>query len=207
MRAGGIVLCGGASRRMGRPKHSLPFGAEAMLHRVLRRVGEAVDRLVVVAAPGQTLPELPSDILVVHDRLPDRGPLEGLAAGLLRLEGEADLAFATGCDAPLLRPAFIRRMIELAEGWEIAVPRVGGYDHPLAAVYRTSVLPVIQALLAADRVRPVFLFDQVPTRRVSAEDLRDVDPELESLVNVNCQEDYADALRRAGLDRGTAKPR
>lgn len=195
MRVAGIVLCGGNSRRMGRAKHLLPFGSEPMLHRVLRLVGQAVQPVVLVAAPGQVLPDLPPHVPVVYDRRPGLGPLEGIAAGLARLEGEADAAFVTGCDAPLLRPAFIRRMIELLEGWEIAVPHAGGFDHPLAAVYRTRVLPVAETLLASGRVRPLFLFDQVPTRRVAPEELASVDPELESLRNLNRPEDYAAALQ------------
>jgi molybdopterin-guanine dinucleotide biosynthesis protein A len=188
---------------MGQPKHLLPFGPERMLQRVLRLVGEAVHPIVVVAAPGQELPDLPPDLPVLRDRQPNRGPLEGIAVGLGRLQGEADLAFVTACDAPLLRPAFIRRLIELVEGYDVAVPHVGGYDHPLTAVYRTGVLPHVESLLAAGRVRPVFLFDEVRTRRVTAEELITVDPDLESLMNVNSPEDYAAALERMKMrDKG-----
>ncbi len=181
---------------MGRPKHLLPFGTEPMLHRVLRLVGEAVPSVVLVAAPGQILPDLPAGLTVVRDRRPGLGPLEGIAAGLARLEGEADVAFVTGCDAPLLRPAFIRRLMELVEGWDIAVPTAGGFDHPLAAVYRTRILPVAESLLASGRVRPAFLFEHVPTRRVSPDELACVDPDLESLFNLNRPEDYAAAMKK-----------
>ncbi len=181
---------------MGRPKHLLPFGSERMLQRIVRLLGEAVSPVIVVAAAGQELPELPRDLPVLQDRRPDCGPLEGIAVGLARLGHEADLSFVTACDAPLLRPAFVRRLIELVAGYDIAVPHVGGYDHPLTAVYRTTVLPHAESLLAAGRVRPVFLFDQVRTRRITADELADVDPELESLMNVNSPEDYAAALER-----------
>ncbi len=49
--AGGIVLCGGQSKRMGRPKAWLPFGGETMLERVVRLLSEVVHPIVVVAAP------------------------------------------------------------------------------------------------------------------------------------------------------------
>jgi len=197
---GGIVLCGGQSRRMGRAKAALPIGCETMLARVVRLLREAIEPVVVVAGAGQDLPELPRAVRMVHDREPNRGPLEGIAAGLLALDDEADAAFVTGCDVPLLVPEFVRRVVELSAGYDVAVPHVAGFDEPLAAVYRTSVLAEIESLLAAGRLRPAFLFDRVGTRRITAEELADVDPELRSLDNVNSPADYHAALQRAGVE-------
>lgn len=202
MNAGGIVLCGGRSRRMGRPKLSLPFGDETMLARVARRLGEAVAPIVVVAAAGQEVPPLPESVRVARDRRDDRGPLEGLAVGLGVLRDQADAAFVTTCDVPLLVPALVRKMIDLAARREadVLMPHVDGFDQPLSAVYRTSVLPHVERLLADGQLRPAYLFDAVPTRRVAADELTGVDPELDSLLNVNRPEDYETALRRAGIE-------
>ncbi len=202
MNRGAIVLCGGRSTRMGSSKAMLPFGPERMLQRMVRLVGEAVPRenIVVVAAEGQELPPLPGEIVVIHDRRPNRGPLEGLACGLAALAGRADAAFATGCDVPLLMPALIERMFELLADHEIAVPKEEKFHHPLPAVYRASVLPEVEKLLAADRLRPLFLFERCQTREVAVEQLRDVDPQLKSLRNVNQPGDYQSALREAGFD-------
>jgi len=56
----GIVLAGGESRRMGRPKALLPFAGEILIVRVLKRLSVVTDEQVVVAAPGQDLPDLPA---------------------------------------------------------------------------------------------------------------------------------------------------
>ena len=199
--AGGIVLCGGRSRRMGRPKALLPFGPEQMLQRVVRLLGEAVQPVVVVAAADQELPELPADVPIVHDRRPDCGPLEGLAVGLGYVRDRVERAFVTACDVPLLTPALVRRMIDLCAGFDVAVPHVAGFDEPLAAVYAVSVLADVERLLAEDRLRPAFLFERVRTRRVSADELRDVDPELGSLANVNTPDDYRAALAILASER------
>ena len=68
MNLGAVVLCGGESRRMGRPKAWLPFGPELMLQRVVRLVGTVARPIVVVAAPGQDLPELPAGVSIVTRR-------------------------------------------------------------------------------------------------------------------------------------------
>ena len=57
-------------------------------------------------------------------------------------------------------------MIDLLGDHDIAVMEIDGFPHPLSAVYRRSTLPHVEALLAQDRLRPVFLFDAVRTRRV-----------------------------------------
>jgi molybdopterin-guanine dinucleotide biosynthesis protein A len=190
MNVGGIVLCGGRSSRMGRPKAWLPFGGELMLQRVVRVLGEVVNPVVVVAAPGQDVPPLPVGVEIVRDEVEGRGPLQGLAAGLAALAGRADAAYLSSCDVPFLTAAFVKRMVELLAGHSISVPQVGGYLHPLAAVYRLAMRPVVADLLAADRLRPVFLFDAVPTRIVVPDELTD----LQSLRNLNTPEDYAAAL-------------
>ena len=184
---------------MGSPKVTLPFGPETMLARVVRLMGEVVDPVVVVAGVGQTLPKLPTTVLVQHDRHPNRGPLEGLAVGLATLGDRVDAAFAAACDVPLLLPAFIRRVIALSEGYDVGVPHIDGFEEPLVAVYSTCVLPEIEALLAADQRRPAYLFDRVRTRRIHTDELRDVDPQLQSLANTNNLAQYQAALERAGL--------
>ncbi len=197
----GIVLCGGHSHRMGYPKAMLPFGSESLLARVVRLLGEAVQPLVVVAAPAQPLPELPGDVRIVRDRNPDRGPLEGLAAGLAALANTpCQAAYLTGCDYALLRPAFVRRMVERLGDYQLAVPFVDGLPHPLAAVYRCDIEPHVQRLLQVERKGPVHLIDRCHTRLVGADELTDIDPRLESLANVNRAEDYFHALQRCGLE-------
>jgi molybdenum cofactor guanylyltransferase len=196
----GIVLCGGRSTRMGSAKALLPFGSETMLQRVIRLLGTVASPLVVVAAPEQSLPDLPASVAVARDEREGRGPLEGLRAGLKALAVEVEVAYVTSCDVPLLVPAFVHRMVELLGDQDIAVVEIDGFPHPLSAVYRRRTLPQVEALLAEDRLRPVFLFDAVRTRRVHPEELALVDPQLLTLRNVNAREDYLNALSRAGLD-------
>jgi molybdenum cofactor guanylyltransferase len=194
----GIVLAGGQSRRMGRPKALLPFGPESMLQRVVRIVGEVVHPVVVAAQVAQKLPPLPQSITVVCDRRSNLGPLEGLAVALAALQGRADAAFVTGCDTPLLPPPFVRRMSELLADFDAVVPCIDGVDQPLLAVYRTSILPRVEQLAGADG-RLIALFDRLNFRRVAADLLADVDPHGDLLIRINTPADYQLSLARAGL--------
>jgi molybdopterin-guanine dinucleotide biosynthesis protein A len=199
MTTAGIVLCGGKSTRMGTSKAMLPFGPETMLQRVVRLLGSIVNPIIVVAARDQELPLLPPDVTVTHDEREARGPLEGIRAGLKALPASSNAAYITSCDVPLLVPAFVARMLELLGDHDIAVMEIDGFPHPLSAVYRSRVLPKVESLLTEDRLRPVFLFDAVKTRKVKPEEMTAVDPQLLTLRNLNTREDYVTALTEAGL--------
>ena len=196
---GGVVLAGGRSSRMGLAKATLPVGPELMLQRVVRLLSDVVQPIVVVAAPGQSLPQLPADVIAARDEREGRGPLEGLLAGLTAIEPYASAAYATSCDVPLLVTDFVRTMLARLADNDIVVPVEGGFPHPLAAVYRTSVLPHIRELLAADKLRPVFLYERAKTLRVPVNELRSADPNLLTLRNLNRPEDYLAALAEAGF--------
>lgn len=206
---GAVVLCGGKSSRMGRPKAWLPFEGEALLARVVRRLADAASPIVVVAAPEQDLPPLPEGVRIVRDAVSGRGPLQGLLAGLGALAGLAEAVFVSSTDAPFVHPAFVRRLEELrAEGpHDVAIPRAGGHHHPLSAVYRVSVRAVVEEVLDRDLRRPLFVLERVNTRFVDEADLlaggelAAADPHLRSLRNVNTPEEYEQALRDAP-DRG-----
>jgi molybdopterin-guanine dinucleotide biosynthesis protein A len=100
---------------------------------------------------------------------------------------------------PLLNQQFVRRIVELLGDYDMAIPRDGEFSHPLAAVYRTHLANTARVLIAAGERRLLSLVDHGSCRVVNAAELRDVDPELRSLRNINTPEDYAWALRAAGI--------
>ena len=194
----GIVLAGGKSTRMGTPKAWLPFGSETMLQRVVRILNTVVSPIVVVAAADQELPPLAQEVTITHDEREGRGPLEGIRAGLKALPVAVDAAYITSCDVPLLVPEFVTQMIDLAAGFDATVMEIDGFPHPLSAIYRRAVLPHVEDLLAHDRLRPVFLYERVRTRKVAPVEMT-ADPELKTLSNLNTPDDYQRALADAGL--------
>jgi molybdenum cofactor guanylyltransferase len=196
----GVVLCGGASIRMGRPKLSLSFGDETMLARVVRIVGEVVSPVVVVAAPEQELPLLPAKTLIARDEIANQGPLAGLAAGMTVLESSIQAVYASSCDVPLLQALFVQTMVDALGERESVIPRDGQYHHPLAAVYRTSLLPRIRQLIADRRLSASLLVEVSDSRTIDVDQLRSVDPDLASLRNVNTLDEYREALRTAGFN-------
>lgn len=205
----GIVLCGGRSTRMGQDKALLPYAGETLLAHVTRRVAAIASPVIVVegfsAEPDTWTYSLPPDLAVLRtrDAAPDRGPLEGLAAGLRLAQQHASQAFVTTCDAPELQAGFVTKLQELLGEHDAAAPWIDGRWHPLSAIYRCQVLEQVARHLQADRLRMIDLVEAIDTRRVTADELYDADPGLLSLHNLNRPAEYQAALREAEARRQT----
>lgn len=238
MRVGGIVLCGGEGRRLGRPKAWLTIGTETFLSRAVCVMQRVVQPVAVAGRIGQPLPPLPPDVNVVRDVVPHGGPVSGLAAGFAALRRSCDAAVVMACDHPLVTPEFLRRLVDLLGDGPGIVPVSKGRTYPLLAVYRLDTEGVLMDMLRTG-VTPGAAFssrDGEPSvegtrdgdasrsmatdrgsesacrkserqsslpilsvrgfaarcgaREVSASELRDVDPNLNSLINVNDWETY-----------------
>ena len=191
---------------MGTPKAALEWHGSTLLGRTVGIMARATSGpVVVVRTSGQDLPELPEGTLVADDPREGRGPVQGIAAGLAALTGRADVAFVSSTDMPFLHPAFIRRMLrvlEESEGTDIALPVARGHKQPLAAAYRVSLAGAAERLVKEDRLRPAFLFDECRVETLDDAALtRDpvlaaLDPDLDSVLNVNTPADYAAARAR-----------
>lgn len=183
---------------MGAAKAGLEWHGSTLLFRAVALLSRSVDGpVVVVAAPGQELPELPAGVAVAEDPVEGRGPMQGLAVGLAAVQDRAEAAFVCSTDLPFLHPAYVRRVLRgLTEGVDVVLPVARGFRQPLAAAYRTRIAGLVADLLAQGNDRPGMIFKHcVVSRLDDAALLADAalakfDPELDSVVNVNTPEDY-----------------
>jgi molybdopterin-guanine dinucleotide biosynthesis protein A len=196
---------------MGTPKAALEWHGSTLLRRTVGIVARATGGpVVVVRASGQDLPALPAGTVVIDDPREGKGPVQGIAAGLAALCGQAETAFVTSTDLPFLHPAFVSRVLAAldapregaSQGPDVALPVARGYQQPLAAAYRTSLAELAERLVKEDRLRPAFLFAECAVTRLDdAALLADPllaahDPDLDSLLNVNTPDEYAAARQR-----------
>lgn len=194
MTLGGLVLCGGASRRMGSPKAFLDWNGRPMLIRMLEILGGAgLAPLAVAAGPGQELPALPDGVRVLRDPVGFSGPLQGLATGLSGLAQMVPRAFVCGCDAPLMNAGLIRLLA--SKPGAIVVPEWEGVPQVLAGMYSTALEKTARSLLAAGKARLLDLVEAVGAEIIPLGEVRLVDPGLGSFLNCNDPESFA----RAGL--------
>ncbi len=199
----GVVLAGGASRRMGRDKAALPLGGEPLLRRAVGRLRRALAEVIVVGAPA--LASLVPDTRVIADDLPGRGPLGGLVTALRAIEeeneGGAEWALLVACDMPFTQPALLREIARLAlsspDADVIAICGARGEMEPLHAAYRRACLPVALAHLASDDASLRGLLATLRVREVVPRDARRLDPAGLSPFNANTPDEWRRALRLA----------
>jgi molybdopterin-guanine dinucleotide biosynthesis protein A len=183
----GIILAGGASRRMGRRnKAFLELDSRPLIEIVVGRVQSVCVEVLIVA--GDTSPYADLGVPLVEDRFRGVGVLGGLHAGLEAASHE--LALVVGCDMPFLNPGLLRTFAGWAEGYDVTILRQGEQVEPLHAAYRRTCLPAIEAAINAGERRIVSFFPHVRVRHITPAEIASIDPDLRSFRNINRPEDW-----------------
>ena len=189
----GVVLAGGASKRMGRSKAQLPVGDRRMIEWIVRAMDCLFDEIIVVTHHPQSFPML-ENVHFVQDAVPvaTRSSLVGLYTGLLHARNET--IFVVPCDMPLLNRGLIEYMIGLLDGEDVRVPMTGSHFQPLHAFYRKTCLPHMRRSIDQQQYKVIHFYDEVLVRTVDEATIKTYDPELISFMNVNSEEDYQRVL-------------
>jgi molybdopterin-guanine dinucleotide biosynthesis protein A len=196
-----VILAGGESSRMGRPKAVLPFAGTTIIERLISELlGESED-VIVVAAPKlretysieEALRENVGKIRLIRDEVAFGGPVDALMRGLRAARHEA--VFACSCDLPMLRAEVARKLCSMIEGYEAAIPEIAGKLQPLCAVYSWRSLEVFTAMVDQGERRLTAAVKRLNARRIDEPELLKFDPDLTSFLNLNTPKDYERALR------------
>jgi molybdenum cofactor cytidylyltransferase len=141
-----VILAAGASRRLGRPKQLVRFGAETLLARAVA-AASACDPVIVVTgcqaeAVARELSRLP-----VH-RVFNPGWEEGMAssirAGVRALPPGAEGALFLVCDQPAVDRLMVERLLEAWRGVPVASVYAGVRGIP--AILPAAAFPALLAL-------------------------------------------------------------
>ena len=193
----GVVMAGGMSRRLGRDKALLELGGQTLLARAVAALEAVVGEVIIVGPPERA--EHAHGVRVVPDAYPGTGPLGGIATALEATATPRVLVVA--CDMPFLDPRLLSWLCHVDPNADITVPRANGQTEQLHAVYHRRALPIMRTQLASGDYRIDRLFVRVRVRFVEEAELRAIDPELRTFLNINTPADLeaAECLLAAGL--------
>jgi molybdopterin-guanine dinucleotide biosynthesis protein A len=204
-RVSGVIIAGGASRRLGRNKALQRVGGRTVIERVIDGLVPLTSELLVVVArleQAEPLP-LPSRVRVTTDRYPGRGALVGIFTGL---EASAEpWSLVVASDMPFLNPDLLRYLIGQITDVDSVVPRLKGQPEPLHALYSKACLTPIRQRLEDGDLKVASLFETVRARYVDEAAIDRIDPRHLSFFNVNTRADLEKAQRLAPeVDRSGA---
>jgi len=191
----GVILAGGASRRMGEDKAFLDWDGRPLIAAVAGRLREVCRRVVAVASGEAAAYQAHVD-LVVRDVFPDCGVVGGIHAGLAAAGGPVAVV---GCDMPFVNPEVLDRLASALPAADAAALRSGPHAEPLHAVYGAACGPRMEEALRSGERRAQSVLGGLEVRWFRAEDVRDLDPDLRCLRNVNTPAELEAARRDAGL--------
>jgi molybdenum cofactor cytidylyltransferase len=133
----GIVLAGGQSRRMGRPKETLKVGDETFLERTVRVLREGGCEDIVVVT-GVADPEPARLTAGAGARVAPGGAggeqIDSLRVGLRALAATVRAVVVVPVDHPLIEPSTVAAIIRTFEDRDVPVVRVshgGRHGHPV----------------------------------------------------------------------------
>jgi molybdopterin-guanine dinucleotide biosynthesis protein A len=184
------ILAGGRARRLGGTRKAfLEVDGRAIVDRQLEVVAPRTARIaVVLARADDDEPYTRRGLAVLRDPIDGAGPIAALAAALAWAAGDALLALA--CDMPFIDGRVVDLVVARAHGADLAVPIADGRVQPLLACYGVRCRALVDAALAAGDRRLASLPDAarasgLTVEEITESEIRTIDPDLRSLVNIN----------------------
>jgi molybdopterin-guanine dinucleotide biosynthesis protein A len=179
----GIVLAGGAGRRIGGDKAMVELEGRPLLHYPIAVLRAVLDEVAVVAKQSTILPALDVEVAIWLEADEPRHPLAGVIHALRCARGRPVVVVAG--DMPFVTRGLVTALArERARGAVAVVPRAAGQLQPLCARYDPRAL---MAFAGCDFGTPV-------SDVVAALSPRIIDwPDDEPFFNINHPEDILQA--------------
>ncbi len=189
----GLVLAGGRSRRMGRPKEFLSFGGTTLVEHLLSVSREMFSEVYLVTNEPESFSHLTD--AVVKDILPYRGPLGGILSGLL--VAAHPYAFVIPCNMPLVNGRLIRQMAAHRHDTDVLVLSHKTGVEPLLGIYsKNCIKPMEESLFSGQQKVGTFLSGVAVKLFPYPDDLANRS-DLPAYFNVNTPQDYSAILTRS----------
>lgn len=194
----GVVLAGGKSSRFGKDKALIQFEGKPLVKWVMEVIDEVVDEVILSVSSGPEnsnfMEGLGANVRIVMDAKPGLGPISGLLSSFKEAKG--DYVAVAPCDSPFIKPELYTLLFNKAEGHDGAVPFINNFWEPLHAVYRRKPFIVgLEKALSAGKNRPVDTYPYLNIKKVNQEEVRVVDAEVLSFININTRDDLLKAKK------------
>ena len=150
-------------------------------------------RVVVVAAPDQSIRDVDKQVNVLVDDSPGSGPLGGFLTGLqflMNSPAPPDAVCLVACDTPFVSAFHLRTISDHLQNFDAVVVEHLARLNPLIAVYNTRILPDVATSFASGERSPSQFLKRLNIHRLPS---NEVSTAWQWLLNVNTPADLAQA--------------
>lgn len=190
----GAVLAGGENRRIPVLKGFLEVEGRPIMERSIGLLLRVFGRVVI----STNMPEcyFSLGVPLIGDIRGERGPMTGILSVLVSTG--ADAVFVVACDMPFIKEELVRYMADSfgqgakgkEQGIDAVAPVFGGRTEPLFGIYTKGCIEPFAAMIEKGRRGLSEMLTCLRVRYIIEEEVRGLDPEGESFVNINTIEDY-----------------
>lgn len=191
---GAIILAGGMSARMGKNKALIEVEGKPLLRHVADKAAKVADEIIVAIGRTDELDRfakvLPPSAKVLRDAREGQSPIIGMSTGLEALKSSYTVILP--CDTPLVKKEVLEFLFCRASNADAAIPRwPNGRIESLQSVYRVkTMVRATREALKAGELSPVNAIKRLDkVNYVSTEEIKVIDPELLTFLNVNTPKD------------------
>ncbi len=188
-----LILAGGRGSRLGfREKALIEVKGKPLIAFVIEKLDKSVDEIIISVrdeAQGKLLKTILPNLRYACDKYKNTGPLAGILSGLSICKYE--YCFIAACDMPFINENAVNFLFDKCRDHDAAIPQWSdGYFEPLHAVYdRRSMIRETKRSLDAGETTILAPVSRLNVNYVSVEEIRKIDPDLKTFMNINTCED------------------
>jgi len=184
----GIILCGGKASRMGIEKGLALLNQRPLIEYTVS-VLKPITGQILISSNTHSYSYL--GFPVIADQYPGSGPMGGIFSCLGRSETIGNLVLS--CDTPFVNTELLNNLISVGGSYDVVVPfHTTGFYEPLCALYKKSVLDVMQSFIKKGNFKIPDLFKVLNTYKYELPAGTDVS---RLFFNINAPADLATATQ------------
>jgi len=191
----GVILSGGENIRMGKPKAFIKVNGESIIERSLKTIRKLFKEIFIVTNEPEAYFYLGETML--GDVYNVRGPMTGILTSLIN--STYPWVFVVGCDMPFINHELIRFMALKRTNHDAVAPRLRDSIEPLFAFYSKGLAPAMEKAVLEGKTGLRFFLKDKKVKYVREEEIRNIDPQGKSFINLNTPEDAKLYLRNPVL--------
>ncbi|MDD5616209.1 MAG: molybdenum cofactor guanylyltransferase [Candidatus Methanoperedens sp.] len=192
-----LILAGGRGSRLGfREKALIEVKGKPLIAFVIEKLEKSVDEIIISVrddAQSKHLKTKFPNLRYACDKYENTGPLAGILSGLSICKYE--YCFIAACDMPFINENAVNFLFDKCRDHDAAIPQWSdGYFEPLHAVYnRNSMMSETKNSLEKGETTILAPILRLNVNYVPIEEIRKIDPDLKTFMNINTCEDLEKA--------------